>query len=407
MGSIDRDVKSLDNWIPGHSPIDCIDLHTSGQPARIVIRGFPPLSGTLIEQRLQAREKYDHLRTRIILEPRGHAAMFGCILRPCTESTVTGEAHMGVLFMHNSGFSDMCGHCTFAVARCLVDMHDPSVFPQRKVLCYEEATQTVEIKLHTPTGIVRLVVPTFPGGLRSDPSKPVAFYSVPAFAAALGLRVPIPMEYRWPELGDREDVELDIGYGGAWYGLVKCQDLGFRSGLRNPDLQSLERANQLLAESLSEFLDHEKILPGSVPAGFERFEVRRIMITDEQIVRDVGLGEDQEAGLLFYESQQIDRSPTGGCVVARVAVAYAKGQLRLQEGRSYNSLLSVTHKGEGAFVGTPVKEVSFTDSTGKLSFGVTVMVQGKAYYTGHSTFIVEDEDPLSDGFAFQSTITSG
>ncbi|KAH7129088.1 putative proline racemase [Dactylonectria macrodidyma] len=407
MGSIDIDFQFSDSWIPGHSPIECIDLHTSGQPARIVIRGFPPLHGTLLEQRSQAREKHDHLRSRIILEPRGHAAMFGCILRPHTELTATGEAHMGVLFMHNSGFSDMCGHCTFAVARCLVDMHDQDVFPQRKCLSYEEATQTVEIKLHTPTGIVKLVVPTLPGGLRSDASKPVAFYSVPAFAAALDLRVPIPVANRWPELGDREDVEIDIGYGGAWYGLVKCRDLGFSSGLRNPDLHALERVNQLLEQSLSQFLDHEKNLFDSIPAGSEQVQVRRIMITDEQIVQDVGMSQDHEAGLLFYESQQIDRSPTGGCVVARVAVAYAKGQLRLHEGRFYNSLLSIAHKGEGAFLGTPVKEVSFIDSTGSLSAGVRVMVQGKAYYTGRSTFLVEDGDPLSDGFAFQSAVMGG
>ncbi|KAH6974304.1 proline racemase [Ilyonectria sp. MPI-CAGE-AT-0026] len=404
MGSIDINLQFSDNPIPGHSPIECIDLHTSGQPARIVVRGFPLLQGTLLEQRSQARSKYDHLRSRIILEPRGHAAMFGAILCPRTELTETGEAHMGVLFMHNSGFSDMCGHCTIAVARCLVDLQDKSIFPQRRNLCYDTAAQSVEIKLHTPTGIVRVVVPTLPGGSRSDPSRPVAFFSVPSFAAALGLRVPIPTENRWPELGGRQDVELDIGYGGAWYGLVKCQDLGFASGLRQPDLEALEQANKQLTKSLSEFLNHTHNLSESVPARLGEVQVRRIMITDEYVVQDAVFEERSEAGLLFYESEQIDRSPTGGCVVARVAVAYAKGLIQLHERTLYHSLLSLAYQGEGAFLGTPVEEVSLINSKDNPSVAVTVKVEGKAYYTGQSTFIIEDGDPLLNGFAFKSVI---
>lgn len=35
------------------------------------------------------------------------------------------EAHIGVLFMHNEGYSTMCGHATIALGRYLVDKVRP------------------------------------------------------------------------------------------------------------------------------------------------------------------------------------------------------------------------------------------------------------------------------------------
>ena len=46
-----------------------------------------------------------------MLEPRGHADMYGAIL---TEPVAPGS-HAGVLFMHNEGYSTMCGHGIIAV----------------------------------------------------------------------------------------------------------------------------------------------------------------------------------------------------------------------------------------------------------------------------------------------------
>src|SRR5437667_102544 len=52
-----------------------------------------------------------HLRRALMLEPRGHADMYGAIL---TEPVAPGS-HAGVLFMHNEGYSTMCGHGVIAV----------------------------------------------------------------------------------------------------------------------------------------------------------------------------------------------------------------------------------------------------------------------------------------------------
>jgi trans-L-3-hydroxyproline dehydratase len=84
-----------------------IDCHTAGEPLRVITGGWPEIRGaTMLEKRRYAREHHDHLRRALMLEARGHADMYGCILTP----PVTGDGDLGVLFLHNEGYSTMCGH---------------------------------------------------------------------------------------------------------------------------------------------------------------------------------------------------------------------------------------------------------------------------------------------------------
>ena len=84
-----------------------IDAHAAGEPLRLIVDGFPsPRGKTMLEKRAWVGRHADHLRRALMLEPRGHADMYGAIL---TEP-VTPGAHAGVLFMHNEGYSTMCGH---------------------------------------------------------------------------------------------------------------------------------------------------------------------------------------------------------------------------------------------------------------------------------------------------------
>ncbi|MFM8914844.1 MAG: proline racemase family protein, partial [Candidatus Limnocylindrus sp.] len=86
--------------------IEVLDYHTAGEPFRIVVSGYPELAGsTILERRRSALQKHDHLRKMLMWEPRGHADMYGGILVPPDHD----EAHVGVLFMHNEGYSTMCG----------------------------------------------------------------------------------------------------------------------------------------------------------------------------------------------------------------------------------------------------------------------------------------------------------
>ena len=104
-----------DDWLQ----IKTIDLHTGGEPLRVVLSGFPELVGdTVLERRRYCQEHYDHLRTALMFEPRGHADMYGTLLTPPNEP----DGDFGMIFLHNEGYSTMCGHAVIAIATLAAQM---------------------------------------------------------------------------------------------------------------------------------------------------------------------------------------------------------------------------------------------------------------------------------------------
>ena len=66
--------------------IRAVDTHTMGQATRVIIGGLPVLKGkTMMEKKHYFMEHYDHLRRAVMLEPRGHADMFGAIVTEPTD----------------------------------------------------------------------------------------------------------------------------------------------------------------------------------------------------------------------------------------------------------------------------------------------------------------------------------
>ncbi|RDW76177.1 proline racemase [Coleophoma crateriformis] len=396
-------------------PINCVEMHTTGEPTRIIWSGVPEIHGTLLEQRSQFKEKFDHFRRVLMLEPRGHWDMYGAILRPETELVDAGEADMGVLFMHNEGFSTMCGHATIALGRFLVDA-DETIFPRRKLLKHDSETRITTVRLHVPCGVVKITVPTLPTG-KSDPSRAVSFISVPSFATAIGVTIPLDEKYRWPELQGRTSVVADFSYGGAFYCIISAEELGFPKGLSEADFAGMDRATKCLKDavnaspSLAYCVQH----PDTKELGF----LYSVMIVDHDAKRwkDAMLDTSprssrtsenvvgEETGLCFFANQQIDRSPTGGCVAARIALSYAKGTLSKGESWMYHSILSRAYNGLHGFAGSYVEEVDLkADACSEQRItGVRVRVEGQAYYTGCYSFFVEEEDGLgADGFSLKN-----
>ncbi|KAJ5664471.1 hypothetical protein N7507_005202 [Penicillium longicatenatum] len=400
------DLAQIFETSPSGEVIKCIDTHTTGEPTRIVYSGFPRLQGTLLEQRDQAKAHHDNIRKRIMLEPRGHYDMYGAIIIPDTELVQSGEAHIGTLFTHNGGFSTMCGHATIALGRFLVDTHDLTVFPKRNTLKVNTATNEVAVNIHAPCGLVRVTVPTTPDGQKSDPSRPVAFLSTPAYAAAIDLTIPIPRDVAWPELGGRESIKLDISYGGAFYALVDARELGFTEGLSKIDLASVASAVKKLKAHL---VTNPDVITALQHPEDERLSfLYSIMLVD----RDIGSRPDgvdgAETGLCFFAENQIDRSPTGSCVTARMALANAKKVRPRGQKWAYNSLVS-NRFDTGAFIASIVEDnILLEGDHGVPRQCVVVQVEGKAYYTGAMTFIIEEGDVTTEsGFTMGDCAQKG
>src|SRR5436305_8038243 len=119
--------------------VKTIDAHAAGEPLRLIVDGFPsPQGRTMLAKRDWLKRNADQLRRALMLEPRGHADMYGAVL---TEPVSPGS-HAGVLFMHNEGYSTMCGHGIVAVT---------TIALERTLITSETDT----IVYDTPAGTVR------------------------------------------------------------------------------------------------------------------------------------------------------------------------------------------------------------------------------------------------------------
>src|SRR4051794_33104182 len=182
----------------GGLAIDTVEMHTGGEPVRIVTAGYPAISGrTILDKRRYAQAHLDHLRRFLMFEPRGHRDMYGVIP---VEPDLPGAA-LAVLFMHNEGYSTMCGHATIAVGRWAVETG--------RVVGIEPQTRFL---LQCPCGGVDVTVEVERGNVGR-----VSFRSVPAFVLRLDLEVEVEA------LGP---VRCDVAYGGAFYAIARAADLG-------------------------------------------------------------------------------------------------------------------------------------------------------------------------------------
>ncbi|MER9290902.1 proline racemase family protein [Mesorhizobium sp. M0518] len=324
-----------------------VDMHTGGEPLRIVTGGYPDIpKGTILEKRAYVRDHLDRLRKILMFEPRGHYDMYGALL---VEPDLPG-ADLAVLFMHNEGYSTMCGHAIVALGRYAVD---------EGLVAKQEPITTVNIE--APCGLVVASVE-----VRDGKAGAVSFESVPAFLFAGGQTI---------ELAGHGTIGFDVAYGGAFYALADCHQFGLEFG------RSRVRDFVDAATALTDRLKAE--LPLSHPDHADLAFLYGTILTDG---RDAFSSEVTKNICVFAEAE-VDRSPTGSGVTARLAAMHAKGEIAIGQTRTFESIAG------SRFSGAVVR----TAKAGPHE-AIIARVGGRAYYSGRTEFIVEADDELGRGF---------
>jgi trans-L-3-hydroxyproline dehydratase len=334
--------------------IKTIDAHTAGEPLRLIVDGFPHVEGrTMLERREWIRENQDHLRRALMLEPRGHADMYGALL---TEPEHDGS-DAGVLFMHNEGYSTMCGHGVIAVLTIALE----------RGLLVPRAGRG-EIVLDSPAGPVRARARMSEAaasiGRASQKVSSVSFRNVPSFVLHGGVPV---------RLGARE-LRADVAFGGAFYAIVDSEAAGIPVV---PDrLPELRRAGMQIKQSIESSLrvahPGEPALHGiygtifTGPASSATADLRNVTV---------------------FADAEVDRSPCGTGTCAVMAVLAAMGLLGTGQTFTHESIIGTT------FRGRVVEETTIGDLP-----AIVPEIEGEAYITGESTFLIDERDPLAFGF---------
>ncbi|MFE0642584.1 proline racemase family protein [Streptomyces sp. NPDC058877] len=323
-----------------------VDSHTEGMPTRVITGGVGVIPGaTMAEKRLHFAEHLDHVRTLLMYEPRGHAAMSGAILQPPTRP----DADYGVLYIEVSGLLPMCGHGTIGVATVLVETGMvPVVEP------------VTTVRLDTPAGLVSVDVRVEDGRACS-----VTLTNVPAFSVGLDLKVDVPGFGR---------VTYDLAYGGNFYAFVDLDSLGLPFKRAHKD--ELLAAGLAVMDAVNEGPDRPVHPENPAFAG-----VKHVYLTAP------GSDAVRSRHAMAIHPGWFDRSPCGTGTSARMAQLHARGLLAPHTDFVNESFIGTE------FTGRIIGETE----VGGLP-AVVPTVTGRAWITGTAQYFLDPHDPFPAGF---------
>ena len=326
--------------------LQAVDAHTVGEFCRVIIGGFPePEGNTMIEKKKWMETHYDHLRTSLMFEPRGHHDMFGAFL--C--DPVNPEADFGVLFMDTGGYLNMCGHCTIGAVTVALEAG-----------LKESHEGENEVVLEAPAGLIRTTATVKDGKVEH-----VTLTNVPAFVYKENISVTI----------DGKEIPLTISFGGSFFALVDSTKLDIGE-INAKNVRKYQELGMKIIDAVNRqhpvkhpLLDIDTVdlceFYGPTPN------------PDKATMRNV----------VIFGDAMADRSPCGTGTSAKLATLHHWGEIKVGEEFIYES-----------FIGTLFKGV-IKETTKVADFDAVIpQITGSAYLTGTATYLIDPTDPLKYGF---------
>lgn len=326
--------------------ISTVEMHTGGEPFRIVTTGLPVLPGdTIVARRQWLLENHDHIRRALTLEPRGHADMYlGILTRP-----VSVDADFGVIFAHNEGYSDHCGHGVIALSTAAV-----------RLGWVERTSPETRVVIDAPCGRIEAFV-EWDGAQVGD----VRFINVASFVSTMDAEVTTPSFGK---------VTGDIAFGGAFY--FYTDGAPFNLEISAANVEQLIRFGDEVKQAANKAYP---VVHDEIP---ELNHIYGTIISGPPIRPDA-----LQSNCCIFADRQVDRSPTGSGTAGRTAILSARG--RLQDGESWTN---------ESFIGSTMKAkvLSHLDFHGHAA--VIPEVSGSAHFLGTANWVLDPADSIGMGF---------
>ena len=364
-------LDTLDQWQPnkGHDEfltINTLECHTGGEPLRVITSGFPELKGnTILAMRRDCQQNHDDLRRALIFEPRGHADMYGAIITKPERA----DSHFGAIFIHNEGYSTMCGHAVVALAKCAVESG-----------AVKQTGNVTSVVIDVPCGQIRAkaIAQDFPN---NKSITQVSFESVPSFVFAQEQRVDVE------GIGT---VNFDIAFGGAFYAYVNAADLGLTLA---PEHQNkiIDYGKRIKAAVINKmavkhpFEDDLSFLYGVI------FVQTNVQENEQENNNSTSTAKVHSRNVCIFADGELDRSPTGSGVSGRIALHVAKAEVPLLKSITIESILG------SQFSVQAIERINYGSNEQNYS-AVIAQVTGNAFVCGKVQWLINKNDPLKYGF---------
>lgn len=321
--------------------IETIDTHTGGEPTRIITGGLNREAfegGTVREQRDKFAEEFDHLREFLMEEPRGHDDMFGAITVPPSRD----EADLGLFFMDNEGYLDMCGHGTIGVVTALIETGRLEAKSQ--------------LRIETPAGVVS----ARPEMSEDGRVERVAVQNISAYVID---RVEVTLSLD----GGTVVVPADVVHAGNVFALVPASAVDLAVATENTD-EFVELGLEI-RKTINREVDLRDPLSG------ER--------TTVDITEFYESDDDADRNVVIFGEGQVDRSPCGTGTCAKMTLLHDEGVLDIDEPYQYESVIGTRFEGK-------LRNYEEKEDTRVM----TAEVAGSAYIVATHEFLRDSEDPV-------------
>lgn len=333
-------------------PIEVAGCHAEGEVGDVIVGGIAIPPGETVWEQSRWVATDGRLRRLMLNEPRGGVFRHVNLLVPPTDPA----ADVGFVIMEPmdtppmSGSNSMCV-TTVVLETGIVPMHEP----------------VTTVVLQAPGGLVEAVAECADGKVIS-----VTIRNVPAFVAQRDATL---------ELDGFGTVRVDTGFGGDSFVMVDAADLGVT--LAPEAGAELARLGSRITRAANEQLRFEHPV-----TDWRHFSFCQLAGPVERI----GEAELAMTNTVVIEPGKLDRSPTGTGVSARMALLRSQGAMQVGDRLRMRSVIG------SEFVG----RIEADTTVGDLA-AIVPLVTGRAWRTGHFSYVVDPTDPWPLGYRVGDT----
>ena len=332
--------------------IHIVSCHAEGEVGNVIIGGVAAPKGDSLWEMARWIDQDQKLRQFVLNEPRGGVFKHVNLLVPAQNP----KAQQGFIVMEPEHTPPMSGSNSICVSTVLLDTG-----------LIEMKEPITEFILEAPGGLVPVKAYCEDGKAKS-----IEVNNVASFADQLNINI---------EVEGLGTLKVDTAYGGDSFVFINAQDLGFE--IKPDEAKDISDIGSKITAAANQQLNfthptnsewsHISFCQMTLPI----FEEEGVKISKNTVVIDPG---------------KLDRSPCGTGCSARMALLYAKGELKKGDRMIGRSIIN------SRFDCSIVDETMVGDKK-----AIIPSIRGRAWITGTHQLMLDPEDPWPEGYRLSDT----
>ena len=332
--------------------IHIVSCHAEGEVGNVIIGGVAAPKGDSLWEKARWIDQDQKLRQFVLNEPRGGVFKHINLLVPAQNP----KAQQGFIVMEPEHTPPMSGSNSICVSTVLLDTG-----------LIEMKEPITEFILEAPGGLVPVKAYCEDGKAKS-----IEVNNVASFADQLNISI---------EVEGLGTLKVDTAYGGDSFVFINAQDLGFE--IKPDEAKDISDIGSKITAAANQQLNfthptnsewsHISFCQMTLPI----FEEEGVKISKNTVVIDPG---------------KLDRSPCGTGCSARMALLYAKGELKKGDRMIGRSIIN------SRFDCSIVDETMVGDKK-----AIIPSIRGRAWITGTHQLMLDPEDPWPEGYRLSDT----